>query len=247
MKNFLLAGLLATLALPAGADAVNIYGRINYWHSDAKGGLNAPAAPSIGFLGISMTLDKKTVKNESNSMLILAIEHPVPVLPNIRLAHSQINFSGQALAVYDTLSADIPGEIDLSHTDLTAYYRLPVPLLDLNLGLTGRFYDGHIQSQVANAQLQTEYLHIYLATRFDIPVTGLAIGADINAGDNGDERGVDIDAWLQYTSPIGLGVIAGYRSLDIDLESTARAAGSKVALLAEFEVTGPYLGISYRF
>ena len=242
MKNFLLGGLLAALALPAGADAVNIYAHINYWYTDARGGMEAP-----DFNGYSLQLDERSMEGESNAMLMLAIEHPVPVLPNIRLAHSRIRHNGQGTFVWNNTPYSVQGEIDLSHTDLTAYYRLPVPLVDLNLGLTGRFYDGHIQSQVANAQLQTEYLHIYLATRFDIPVTGLAIGADINAGDNGDERGVDIDAWLQYTSPIGLGVIAGYRSLDIDLESTARAAGNKVALLAEFEVTGPYLGISYRF
>lgn len=242
MKKLLSCVLLLGLPLSGVADVVGVHANAHYWYTDADGSLEAP-----DYNGYSLQLDENTLKGESNAMVSVAIEHPVPFLPNIRLAHTRIRHSGQGELVYNNTTYSMKGEIDLSHTDITGYYELPVPVVSLDLGLTGRFYDGYLHSDVANANLDSQYLLIYLAGRFDLPLTGLAIGADINAGDNGNERGVDIDTYLQYTGTLGLGVIAGYRSLDIDLESTASAAGNKVDLLAQFKVTGPYLGITYRF
>ena len=87
----------------------------------------------------------------------------------------------------------------------------------------------------------------YLKAGIDIPLTGLSLGGDINVISYGDTGITDYDLNMTYVLPLipllDVGISAGYRSFDLELDPTD-FGGSSSDLTAKATVAGPYLGLS---
>ena len=97
-----------------------------------------------------------TIKNgavsidDSNTVFYVALEHGVPLLPNIRAQHfamdvdgsnvlsRSIEFNGETF----NLSEDINTAIDLQQSDAVLYYEVLDNYLSLDLGLAVSFIEG---------------------------------------------------------------------------------------------------------
>jgi outer membrane protein len=83
----------------------------------------------------------------------------------------------------------------------------------------------------------------YLKAGIDIPMTGVSIGADLNTISYGDTSITDFDANITYVLPLipllDVGISAGYRSFDLDLDEEDFGD-----LSTKVNVAGPYLGLS---
>lgn len=243
MKRTLLALSLVAATSPALAASLGISAGAYYWQTDARGVLSAPA-----YQGYNLKLDEKTLTDEANAFFFVALEHPIPVLPNIRVAHTRLQHSGSGNLFFNGTLYSFQGSIDLSHTDITAYYQLLDHVISLDLGLTARQFDGYISATtLSKVPLDSTYALLFGELAVNIPLTGITLGSNIQAGDTGDERAIDFTAYMKYTSPIGLGITAGYRHLEIDMESEARGGGVKVKLFSEFEASGPFFALHYQF
>ena len=123
-----LAVSLLLVSSPGRADFVGFSIGATYWTPDLSGNFN-----STGGSAISLS-DDLGVDDPSPSSLVLSLEHPVPLLPNIRYQNieldssgrniltSNITFEGQTYSAGETVDSDF----DLSHdqAELVAEYML---------------------------------------------------------------------------------------------------------------------------
>jgi outer membrane protein len=243
----LLCATLALAPLTAAADLMGLYLGVGSWQGAPTG--------SIGRTDIDLD-STLNLDQESNGFAYIAIEHPVPVLPNLRVQHSEMNWRGNALIsagtdlngnpFTTTQQADIT--LDLTHTDATVYYELLDNIIDLDLGLTARLFEGEA-SLVGAAQQESIALEavvpmLYGKLGVSVPTTGLAAELSANWVNVDEFRLIDWSAQLCYEFDLlpamDAGIILGYRSQliemdDLDeLQSDARFEGYFLALQLHF-------------
>ncbi len=123
-------------------------GSIDY---DISGDFTDLDQPSTGSVDLEQDLG---LEGERGNYFYIALEHGIPLLPNVRLAHSDIQESA-----FNTLSntislggavfpagAQLATDIDFSPTDLTFYYEILDNWVNLDIGLTVRKFDGKLEA-----------------------------------------------------------------------------------------------------
>jgi outer membrane protein len=182
-------------------------------------------------------------------------------VPNIKLQRTDIQTSGNGTlnisSQFDEISFSTGGvitDLNLSHTDLTFYYEILDNWVSLDLGLTARFFDGEakITGSAADTLLAvTESIDIDAATpmlygkaQFDLPFSGLALGADVNFAGFGGNGLIDYNVRISYMPDIiplvDFGVELGYRSMQLELDGIGD-------LQTDFTIDGPYLSLIFHF
>ncbi|HOY21998.1 MAG TPA: TIGR04219 family outer membrane beta-barrel protein [Cellvibrio sp.] len=244
MKKLPLLLACSLLAPIAQADTVfGIYAGAGTWQSDYDGKAGNPA----------VTLKELGVQEHMNNYFYVAVEHPIPILPNIRF--SQINISSsqtatitQDFAIGDTAytaDEEVSTDFDLSHRDATLYYEILDNWINFDLGVTARQFDGYARSSSANADenltIDMTLPMIYGKAQFDLPFTGLSAGVEAHYSSYQENSLNDYSAKLTYLfdSFVDLGVEVGYRKMslkvsDNDLEADMTLKGPYAALIAHF-------------
>lgn len=244
MKKLPLIFALSLLAPLAHADRVlGLYAGVGSWLSDYDGKAGEPA----------ITLNELGVEEHYNNYFYVAIEHPIPFVPNIRLTQTKIKSSQtgtitQSFTIGDTAYAaneTVKSDFDLSHRDATLYYQLLDNWINLDLGVTARQFDGYVHTDSASS---TEKLDIdltapmlYAKAQFDLPFTGLSAGVEGNYTSYQDNSLSDYTAKVTYLfdAAVDLGIEVGYRKMSIkisenDLEADMTLKGPYAALIAHF-------------
>lgn len=246
--NVLSASLLA-LGLASGASQADtifgIYAGAGSWSADLEGSIGKPSA-SLSDLGAD---------NENNRYFYIAIEHPVPVIPNVKLQHNKIsssqsgNTTGFTLGDTNIAAGDVRSTIDLSSTDATFYYELLDNWLNLDVGVTVRKYDGELSATgIINGKedskkitVDTPLPMLYGKFRFDLPFSGLSATAEGNYISYKDSKVSDFSAALSYTfdSILDFGVEVGYRQQNIELDDDD--------IQTDITLKGPYASLLFHF
>lgn len=194
------------------------------------------------------------LSDDSGTSIYLVIEHPLPLLPNIKLQRTEMEINASELlseeVTFDgetyTVDADVTTDLDLSHTDATLYYEILDNIVSLDLGLTVRKFDGEVKltSSSLNQSSEEEFDDIvpllYLATRVDLPLTGLYAGLSVNWLSASDSSLTDYELVLGWQSGFGLGIKAGLRDFDLEYEDDTNEKANVTA-------DGAFVGASYRF
>ncbi|WP_226702451.1 TIGR04219 family outer membrane beta-barrel protein [Microbulbifer elongatus] len=242
MKKITLA-LCATLAsVSASADTILGF--------DATLGSWKPAY--TGAIGVDdFNVDEFTLAEDNATFIQAALEHPVPLIPNILVAHSSIETNGTAMLSENVtfgdetffVGSDVTADINLTHTDATLYYEILDNWVNLDLGLTARQYSGELTAtsdlQSDNIELSGVLPMVYGMARFDLPFTGWSIIAQGNGtGYKGDSH-TDITAKIRwdFVPALDFAIEAGYRSMTLDVQELD-------ALQSDLEIKGPYLGLN---
>ncbi len=228
MNKSLLA--LALVALPSigWADTLlGLYAGAGQWYINLEG--------DVGQNGSTTTLDDLGFDNETSNVFWLMLEHPVPILPNLRVMHSSISATetsttSQRFTIGGvTIDAEVSvlTDMDLSHTDGTLYYELLDNWLTFDLGVTARHMSGYVEVQsevtaAARAELEGVLPLLYLNVQLDFPYSGWSIGATGNGVTYRGDKLTDFSARLGYsfevTPLMDIGVNLGYRSLALQAE-----------------------------
>ncbi|GAB2527531.1 TIGR04219 family outer membrane beta-barrel protein [Microbulbifer agarilyticus] len=257
MKKITLA-LCAALA-SAGASADTILG------FDATAGAWKPSY--TGAVGVdSYNVDEFSLAEDNATFLQVALEHPIPVIPNILLAHSKIETSGMAMLSEDVtfgdqtfnIGSDVSADVNLTHTDATLYYEILDNWVNLDLGLTARMYSGEFIASSAGADncvqvvggscdlAQSETIElsgvlpmVYGVARFDLPFTGWSIIAQGNGTSYKGDSHTDLTAKVRwdFVPAIDFAIEAGYRVMSLDVQELD-------AFQSDLEIKGPYLGLN---
>ena len=172
--------------------------------------------------------DDLGISDESGTYVYIALEHPIPFIPNILLTSIEIDqsASGNLQETFNgvTFNENVESTVDLSHTDATLYYELLDNWVNLDLGLTIRKFDGEIKlvstTSTKSAQEDIDYTIplLYGKARFDLPLTGVYVSASGNWIGIGSNKFLDSMVTVGYESTIGLGLEAGYRNITLSID-----------------------------
>ena len=196
------------------------------------------------------------LSGESGSYFYIAIEHPIPLIPNFRFAHSDISETGYSQLsreiVFDGVTfpagTQIISTADFTHNDFTFYYEILDNWVSLDLGLTARQFDGEITGQgflSGNSATATQPLDfvvpmVYGMARFDLPITGLYVQASGNWVGFGGAQLFDVWGKLGYKFAFGLGLEAGLRKLSAELDDVEDTD-------ADVTLDGTYIAATFHF
>lgn len=244
-KLFLTGCIIATTSL-AQADFLGVRVGAYQWQQKYDGtassdGTNVNLRSDLGF------------DNSRNNVYFAEFDHPLPLLPNIRIQHTDISTTETATLnraiVIDNVnyaaSSAVHTNLDLSHTDATLYYRPLDNWVKVRLGLTVRKFDHGVTvdslstGQSAKIDIDAILPMFYAAARFDLPLTGLYIGADTNALAYSGSHLYDSRVNVGYELPFGLGMEAGYRRFDLKYDRHGDHA--------DIVVDGGYAEVFYHF
>ncbi|MDX1754862.1 MAG: TIGR04219 family outer membrane beta-barrel protein [Marinobacter sp.] len=217
----MVGGTLALLGSWAHADIVGVGANISYWNSDVSG----DAATNGDAVDLENDLD---LSSDDNANISLYVEHPVPLLPNVRVNYTSLEMDGegQLSANFDgiALGTTVQSDLELDQLDLTLYYEVLDNWVNLDLGLTARDLDGELTVRdtagvfaVSETEIDAVVPLAYAAARFDLPFTGVSVGGDINGIAYGGDAIYDLTAYGQYELSL-LQLRAGYRQITIDYE-----------------------------
>lgn len=245
MKYTLPAVLLAALPSLAIADAIDFRIAAGAWYQEVSGDVQFD-------FGESLDVDDLGFDKETKALLFASFEHPVPVLPNIAVAYTPVDFEGTGF-----LSADVGGttfnevadsKLKFDQTDLTLYWKLLDNWVNLDLGLTGRYVDGEVDvvGQTTGQRERVTYSGpiplLYGDLAFDLPLTGLSIGATGQGIQYKDSSAYDVSGRISYEFAFGLGLLAGYRYLKLDLD-----ADDLDGVAIDADIKGPFGAAFFHF
>lgn len=239
--------LSLTLLAPAAYSAplIDIYAGAYSWNAELDGTV------SSGGEDISFKRDLDFDKTREN-VLYVGLEHPIPMLPNVRLRHSEISdsarntlsraitFAGETFNVSEAVSASY----DLEMTDLTLYYSPLNNWLKLDLGLNVRRLEAEFSIASAAGRARESASEtipmLHLAARGNLPFSGFYAGGEVNAISYDGSKLHDTNVYVGWTSDFLLGVQVGYNRLDLELDDVSD-------LDSDFSLKGPYVALTFTF
>ena len=238
------AGCLATFSTMAAADTIaGLYAGAGIWRAGPDGNIGATSA-EFESLGLS---------SGSNGFVYVAVEHPIPLWPNVRLQHTRLASRGEGTLssrfqlddVEFATGEPISTDLDLAHTDAVLYYEVLDNVVSLDLGLTLRLFSGHA-SVASRSQSLSESIDIDLAipAAYGSASIGLPAGLAVSAaghfvGYSGNSLS-DLSAHVawSYESAIDLGVELGYRRIALKVDDDAQT---------DVGLGGPYAAVAFHF
>ena len=242
MRKLMMAmGASRMVAAPVvSADILGVGATVGYWDTDYSG------EASKGNDRVDLERDLN-LSNDSNANLTAYFEHPVPVLPNVRLAYTRTKQSGngQLNTGYDGVSGAVRSELELEQLDVTLYYEILDNWVNLDLGLTVRDFSGELlvqnrndTSQFSETKADAVLPLVYVAARFDLPFTGVSVGGDANAISYDGDSVYDFNVYGQYEMSL-LQLRAGYRQISLDYDDGDDNL--------DIELSGPFVSAGLRF
>lgn len=244
IAKYSLGAMSLLIASHASADTIfGIYAGAGTWQSEYSGSVGNPSA----------TMDELGFDENNNSFYYIAIEHPVPLIPNIKLQHNDIS-SRQTGTLSSSFSLDnttypagteVSTDFDLSFTDAVLYYEILDNWLNLDLGVTVRQYSGQMQAEALNVTDEVDVdvtLPLgYARFQFDLPLTGFSAGFEGNYINYSGNTVSDYSAKVSYMfdSVLDLGIEVGYKAASIkidedDIDTNIRLKGPYAAAIFHF-------------
>jgi outer membrane protein len=243
IKKFITAVPFLILPALAQADFIGIHVGGGAWNGSFSGDI-------ISDVSLDGDLN---IQGDTGSYIYAAFEHPVPLIPNIKIARttmedsatgslsSNFEFNGTNYVVNETVMT----ELDLSHTDFTLYYEVIDTGMDLDLGLTARYFNGDVGLNGNREAIDVVLPMLYARAKIGLPFTGTYIGGEGNIVSYSGNQLADLAVHVGWETENFIfpefGVQLGYRrfSLDVseedaDVAIDARVDGVFVNLTAHF-------------
>ncbi|WP_166422770.1 TIGR04219 family outer membrane beta-barrel protein [Paraglaciecola sp. 20A4] len=252
MNKPLCAGALAMAltSLSSQADTLlGVYAGAQAWDMETTGGF------SDSNNNVDFNFD-----DETKGSFYVALEHPVPFVPNIKLQRTGLDTNGQTVLsssmTYggELFSADttVNTSLDLVSTDYIAYYELfDNDLVSFDLGINAKHLDGDIYLEAKNDATQNAARDfsgfvpmLYSRVEVGVPFTGLGAFVEGSFLAFDDNKITDYQAAITYGLLDNLAIDAtlqlGYRSLEMELDDLD-------GIYTDFEFSGAFVGVEVHF
>ncbi len=235
------ASLLSTAA---SADVLGVYAGLGNWKPDFSGNIADDNGNEFS------TTSDANIKEKGQSGFYIALEHPIPVIPNAMIKEQDMASSGDSTftGTFDgqVYTGDGSATFDLSHTDYTLYYEILDNWVNLDLGFTGRKFDGFVELE--DQTTSSEFFEkidltipmLYGKARFDLPLTGLSLSAIVNYISAGGNTVSDTSLVLGYETSLGLGLEGGIRTFNLEVDDDNE-------LNNDLEFDGAFVNLTYHF
>ena len=228
LKLSLLALVMGLSGL-AQADVIGVKGDLSYWAYDGQANMAAQTAAS------DQDLERKGV-----AQLSLAIEHPVPLIPNAKIRY--VNLKTQT---ENEVAGQPVYDIDMDHADFILYYEILDNIVNADVGVGATTLNGHVTTlALSKTDIDKTVPVIYATAGAKLPFTGLSAKGEVLYSNFNDAKITDAQAELQYNFIdnllVDVGLKAGYRILDIKLDDYEKND-------LKFNFKGPYIGLDIHF
>ncbi len=202
---------LAPLAATAGPAGFNFSGAVGVWYLQPGGDIENVDLDSDFNFG-----------DKANLSLWARLEHPLPIVPDIKLDYNTVKFDDGRLN----------SSIDLKIFDATLYWHVPMirtlsnDILDVTFGLGGRFYDGDVDIHSFTGNLADNKVmpFVYAGARVE-PINWLALGLELRGWSVSDQKTFDCLAKVEvypFTEFFFIG--AGYHYLTLEDDKSSNNA-----------------------
>ncbi len=226
-------------------------------HADTAGGeislgfFNHQPNGNASYKGNAADMEETLGFSETQDIFLKVYgEHPLPLIPNIKLGYTTLSHEGSS-RVNDltwgdhTYNSTIESSLSLDMTDVTLYYELLDNWAETDAGLTFRYISGsmgvHSSGSSDVAAFSAWVPMLYGKVRFTLPVTDLSFQLEANAISYWDITAYDYELSARYTLAMGLGLEAGYKAFH--LESDELLSGFD----ANADFSGPYAAAIWDF
>lgn len=246
MKKLLAIAITAATPMMAQADLLfTIDAGASMWNAEASGDVDG--AVDLGKDGLNLD-------SEANNVLFASFEHPIPMIPNVKVMKTDLDLTGDGSSTYTFLGQTYTGatasQLDLSHTDFTLYWGvpLPIPFFDINFGLTARQFDGvvSVTDKTTNTETKEDLSFTmpmgYLNVDFDSHF-GVYARAELNALSFDGNGVTDTSLAVGYTLPLPIPFLdinleGGYRTIDVMTDKDTAGVETSV------DVSGMFAGLN---
>jgi len=247
MKKIILGAVCASLlTVNANADFLGAEAGYALWIPAITGSVQN------GSDSVDMEKDLGFGENENNSFMWVYLDHPLPLIPNIKI--QQTNYTDKAKGTLSKnliyankafgVSEKTTSEFTLNQTDMILYWRLLDNWVNLDIGFGAKSIKGNIKidtlTKHIDEDLSVNLPLAYAKARFDLPFSGFSVEADIATASFDGNSFTDIKAAVVYQTSIGLGALAGYRNETLKLDDIDNND-------ADITITGMFAGVFYHF
>jgi outer membrane protein len=228
MKKALLAlGLATAISGSVQADTLlGVYIGGQAWANEASGSFGEGSNNQAAF----------NFDDEVQGSFFVAFEHPIPLIPNVKIASTTLDTTGGAQLTTDfsfdgkTYSANstLDTTLEASYIDYTLYYELfDNDLLTFDFGLTARDLDTYItvsESDTVSSDLSASGFipMVYLSTVIGLPFTGFNVFAEGNFITYQDQTIYDAQVGVSYelidNLAVDVDLTLGYRTVSLELD-----------------------------
>ncbi|WJG09924.1 TIGR04219 family outer membrane beta-barrel protein [Aliiglaciecola sp. LCG003] len=252
MKHSFKSALLAVsmIAVPVQADTLlGLYVGAQAWNMDTEGGFANDAS-----------LTNFDFDTETKSSFSVALEHPVPLLPNIKVRRTTLDTGGDVTLNSnftfngEIFSVDTPlmSQVDLTNTDFILYYELfDNDLVSFDFGINGKYIDGEIfvqdsadATKFAREQFSGVVPMVYSRLYLGMPLTGLGVYAEGSYLSIDDHTLSDFEVALAYefvdNLAIDMTLQLGYRETTLELDDLDD-------IYSDLAFSGVFLGLEVHF
>ena len=249
MKKLLVAATLAAaLSSSVQADTLlGVYVGGQIWANDASG--------SFGDSGDQSTFN---LEDETQSSFFIALEHPLPLIPNARVSRTTLDTTGSQ-TLTDNFSFDnkdfsgaVDVTFDLTYTDYTLYYEIfDNDLISVDFGITGRDFDTDITvtdaddaNEVGDLSATGIVPMLYAYTNIGLPFTGFNVYAEGNFLSLDSNVLYDLQVGVSYelidNLVVDINLTAGYRTVKLEIDDLDD-------LHSELDFNGVFAGVVVHF
>ena len=219
---------------------------------------NAEPSGKAQYKGDRFDVSDDTGLEGSNNFYVWgALEHPLPLLPNVRIERNAFSSSGSKTTSFEfdrtVFTGNIDTDFDLDQLAIIGYYILPIPVVDIRLGLGADTIDGKIAvsgsvggiGQSRSTNLSVTLPIVYAGVRYDFGTLPIGIETDIKYIGYGDsslsDYSIKID-WTFLSFGVDLAVEAGYRAWSLVIDDLSGTDAE-----TDISVAGAFAGLSVVF
>jgi len=226
-KSLVVASLATIFCGSVQADTVlGLYLGGQVWANQAEGSFGEGELDQASF----------NFDDEQQGSFFIALEHPIPLIPNIKIASTSLDtIGGVTLSSSFTFEGEIYSidselntTFDTSYVDYTLYYELfDNDLLTFDVGLTARDLDSDIGVTDTTTQTSSNLSVsgiiplLYVNAIVGLPFTGFNVFAEANFLSYDDQTISDYQVGISYelvdNLAVDINLTLGYRSFELDL------------------------------
>ncbi|WP_394130333.1 TIGR04219 family outer membrane beta-barrel protein [Shewanella maritima] len=246
MKKSLIATALIGMLGATSAQAATLVGfKVggDVWRADTSGTFNDDDGGQQAF----------NYESSTSGSVWLAVEHPVPILPNLKIRENRLDSKGSMADADFTFNGyDFTGNVttynNLNNTDFILYYELlDNDLVELDLGAAYKKMNGSLRVQTEQGRpedrdVDSGVIMGYASGKAGIPGLGLYAFAELMQGV--DETGVhDYSAGLGWEFDgitVDTRIRVGYRDFTFDVSDFSNVT-------QDMQFKGAFAGLELNF
>ena len=247
-KHTLSIGLLALCAsFTSQADTLlGLYVGAQGWNMETSGGFsNDGSNADFNF------------EDQSNANLYVAFEHPIPLIPNVKVQRTAMDTQGDVIlddqfTFGDKIFAangNAFTDVSLTSTDFILYYELfDNDLVSFDFGLNAKYIDGEflasVDAEIGREEFSGAVPMIYSRLAVGVPLTGLGAFVEGSFLSIDDHTISDYQAAITYSLlenfAIDMTFQLGYRAVILELDDLDD-------IYSDLEFKGVYAGLEVHF